>query len=190
MTVPRQLTPVDQGFTPPEDRRRMILRRCLTAIIIVVLVGVPAGYLVISAEQSRESGRKKAAEASASGLRGSWPSKTKRSIFEIPIPRKSTKVAYFETSNWKTSRLYVQFTTTPAGLDRFLADVGTDRGTLAPGVKISGRDADTVGWDFRESMPWESTRKEKPRPRPSQDITVDMTDSTRPRVYVVSTATP
>ncbi|MEO3974515.1 hypothetical protein [Streptomyces sp. CAU 1734] len=190
MTVPRQLTSPDQSFRPPEGRRHMILRRWLTAIIIVLLVGIPAGYLVISAEQSRESGRKKAAEASASGLRDSWPSQTKRSIFEVPIPRKSTKVAYFETSNWKTSRLYVQFTTTSAGLDRFLDGVGTSRGALEEGVGIAPRDAATVGWDFRDGMPWTSTRKEKERPRPSQDITVDLSDADRPRVYVVSTANP
>ncbi|MGW6460861.1 hypothetical protein ACWF94_33865 [Streptomyces sp. NPDC055078] len=191
MTVPRQPTSPDENFRPPESRRHMIIRRWLTAVIIVLLVGIPAGYLVISAEQSRDSGRDKEAESSAQGLRDSWPSRTKRSIFEVPIPPKSTRVAYFETSNWKTSRLYVQFDTTSAGLDLFLEGVGTSRAALQEGViTIGTRDADTVGWDFTSDRFWSGTRHLQEDRRPSQDITVDMTDSTRPRVYVVSTVTP
>ena len=41
----------------------MIRRRWITAVIIVLLIGVPAGYLAISAEQSRTSGRDKETEA-------------------------------------------------------------------------------------------------------------------------------
>ncbi|GAA2256843.1 hypothetical protein GCM10010232_53230 [Streptomyces amakusaensis] len=191
MTVPRQSASPDETFRPPEGRRRMIVRRWLTAIIIVLLVGIPAGYLVISAEQSRESGRHKAAESSASGLRDNWPSQMKRRVFEIPIPMKSTDVAYFETSNWQTSRLYVQFTTTAAGLDRFLADVGTGRDELTEGeIAISRRHAETVGWDFGGDFSWASVSQNNPHPRPSQDITVDRTDPDRPRVFVVSAANP
>ncbi|MFF8960157.1 hypothetical protein [Streptomyces sp. NPDC014894] len=192
MTVPRQSAPTDERFRPPEGRRRMIVRRWLTAIIIVLLVGIPAGYLVISAEQSRESGRHKARESSASGLRDKWPSQMKRRVFEVPIPMKSTDVAYFETSNWKTSRLYVQFTTTAAGLDGFLEGVGSGRGELTDGeITVDPRDADTVGWDFTaDGVSWTATRQTNPRPRPSQDITVDLTDPARPTVYVVSTANP
>ncbi|WP_329024707.1 hypothetical protein [Streptomyces sp. NBC_00690] len=191
MTVPRQPTSPDESFRPPEGRGHMIFRRWLTAIIIVLLVGIPAGYLVISAEQSRDSGRDKAAESSAQGLRDSWPSQMKRRIFEVPIPPESTKVAYFETSNWKTSRLYVQFRTTSAGLDLFLEEVGTSRAELMYGqVTIGAKDARTVGWDFTSERIWAGTSHPGTRPRPSQDITVDMTDSTRPRVYVVSKTTP
>ncbi len=191
MTVPHQSPPPDEGFRPPEDRRHMIRRRWLTAIIIVLLVGVPAGYLVVSAEQSRDSGRDKEAESSARGLRETWPSQTKRRIFEVPIPPKSTDVAYYETSNWKTSRLYVQFRTTSAGLDLFLEEVGTSRGALKDGeIAIGERDAATVGWDFAAERDWFGTSHAQKDPRPSQDITVDMTDTDRPKVYVVSTATP
>ncbi|MFI1868335.1 MULTISPECIES: hypothetical protein [Streptomyces] len=191
MTVPRQPTSPDESFRPPEGRRRMILRRWLTAIIIVLLVGIPAGYLVISAEQSRDSGRDKAAESSAQGLRDSWPSQMKRRVFEVPIPPESTEVAYFETSNWKTSRLYVRFTTTSAGLDLFLDGVGADRAALQEGaVTISPRDAATVGWDFTGDTPWAGLRHTQKDPRPTQDIAVDMTDSAQPKVYVVSTANP
>ncbi|MER6911946.1 hypothetical protein ABT354_09765 [Streptomyces sp. NPDC000594] len=191
MTVPRQPTSPDDSPRPPEGRRRMILRRWFTAITIVLLIGIPAGYLVISAQQSRESGRDKATESSASGLRESWPSQMKRRIFEVPIPAKSTEVAYFETSNWRTSRLYVQFTTTPSGLDRFLTKTGTPRDTLREGgVTIGDRDADTAGWDFTTDREWYGTERDGKRPRPDRDIVVDLTDSTRPTVYVVSTATP
>ncbi|MFI1398098.1 hypothetical protein [Streptomyces sp. NPDC020681] len=191
MTVPRQSTSSDESFRPPEGRRHMLLRRWLTAITIVLLVGIPAGYLVISAEQSRNSGRDKEAESSASGLRKTWPSQMKRRVFEVPIPPKSTSVAYYETSNWKTSRLYVQFRTTSAGLDLFLEGVGTSRAALEDdAVTINERDAETVGWDFGADGDWAGTTHTQKQPRPSQDITVDMTDTSRPRVYVVSTTTP
>ncbi|WP_228973925.1 hypothetical protein [Streptomyces sp. DH12] len=158
---------------------------------MVLLIGVPAGYLAISAEQSRSSGRDKEAESSVSGLQDSWPSKMKRRVFEVPIPARSRDVAYFETSNWKTSRLYVRFTTTGAGLDAFLDDVGTSRSRLAPGaVTVNARDAATVDWTFPAHRDWSGTTHRQDRPRPTRDITVDLTDPAAPRVYVVSTATP
>ncbi|MDN3294007.1 hypothetical protein QWM81_08095 [Streptomyces ficellus] len=175
----------------PEERRHMIRRRVLTAIVIVLLIGIPAGYLVISAQQSRDSGRDKEAESSVTGLQDSWPSRMKRRVFEVPIPAGSTEVAYFETSNWKSSRLYVEFTTSGTGLDDFLYDVGTSRSALGPGdVTISARDADTVGWEFPPGRDWAATTHRQADPRPTQDITVDLTDPAVPRVYVVSTATP
>ncbi|MEU9009011.1 hypothetical protein AB0D12_04330 [Streptomyces sp. NPDC048479] len=192
MTVPRQSTSPDDSAHPPENRRHMIRRRWLTAIIIVLLVGVPAGYLVISAEQSRDSGRDKEAESSATSLRETWPSQTKRRVFEVPIPPKSTDVAYYETSNWKTSRLFVQFRTTSGGLDLFLEGVGTSRAKLHDGVvAISARDAATAGWDFSAGQgDWAGTSHPQKDPRPTQDITVDLSDTARPTVYVVATATP
>ncbi|MFJ6635042.1 hypothetical protein ACIQMR_27130 [Streptomyces sp. NPDC091376] len=169
----------------------MIRRRWLTAIVIVLLIGVPAGYLLISAEQSRDSGRDKEAESSATGLRDSWPSKMKRRVFEVPIPQKSTEVAYYETSNWKSSRLYVKFRTTAAGLDSYLTKVGTSRSRLNTGdVTVHERDAGTVGWTFRPEAAWAATTHKQRDPRPSQDITVDLTDPSAPMVFVVSTATP
>ncbi|MFG3497003.1 hypothetical protein [Streptomyces sp. NPDC047928] len=175
----------------PEDRRHMIRRRLTTAIIIVLLIGIPAGYLLVSAEQSRSSGRDKEAESSVVGLQDSWPSKMKRRVFEVPIPAKSKKVAYYETSNWKSSRLYVQFTTTGSRLDEFLEDVGTSRAELEPGERtVSDRDAGIVGWDFDDDRDWAGTTRRQDPPRPTRDITVDLTDPAVPRVYVVSTATP
>ncbi|AWI31875.1 hypothetical protein E3E14_17855 [Streptomyces sp. ICN441] len=169
----------------------MIWRRALTAAVIVLLIGIPAGYLVISAEQSRDSGRDKEAESSATGLRENWPSKMKRRVFEVPIPPRSTEVAYYETSNWKSSRLYVKFRTTAGGLDAFLNDVGTSRARLKTGeVTVGARDAATVGWVFRPEAAWAGASHRQPGPRPSQDIAVDLTDPSAPMVFVVSTATP
>ncbi|MET7617431.1 hypothetical protein [Streptomyces sp. NPDC005408] len=192
MTVPRQSTSPDENAHPPEDHRHMVRRRWLTAIIIVLLVGIPAGYLVISAEQSRDSGRDKESESSATGLRNTWPSQMKRRVFEVPIPEKSTHVAYYETSNWKTSRLYVQFRTTSAGLDQFLKGVGTSRAQLDDGeISIGARDAETVHWTFGASEgEWAGTSHPQKDPRPTQDITVDLSDRSHPEVFVVSTATP
>ncbi|MFE5908745.1 hypothetical protein ACFQ6B_06610 [Streptomyces wedmorensis] len=150
MTVPHQSTPPRAPQDKmPEDRRHMIRRRWLTAVIIVLLVGIPAGYLVISAGQSRDSGRDKERESSAAGLQANRPSQMKRRVFEVPIPAGAWDVAYYETSNWKTSRLYVQFTTTATGLDAFLAESGTSRAQLVPGhVTVSERDADIADWTF------------------------------------------
>ncbi|MGW7304798.1 hypothetical protein ACWGI1_04370 [Streptomyces sp. NPDC054835] len=188
MTVPHPTAPQDGKL--PEDRRHMLRRRWLTAITIVLLVGIPAGYLVISAGQSRDSGRDKERESSAAGLQHNWPSQMKRRVFEIPIPTGAWDVSYYETSNWKTSRLYVQFTTTANGLDSYLHDSGTSRSALTPGVSVGDHDAGIVGWDFVPAHSWTGTTVSRERPRPTSDITVDLTDPAFPRVYVVSATSP
>ncbi|MEV4945476.1 hypothetical protein [Streptomyces sp. NPDC053755] len=192
MTVPSPSTsPEQQRRKLPEDRRHMIRRRWLTAIIIVLLVGIPAGYLLISAGQSRDSGRDKERESSAAGLQDNWPSQMKRRIFEVPIPAGSRDVSYYETSNWRTSRLYVQFTTSAGKLDSFLDQVGSSRSGLTPDeVTIGERDASIVGWDFAADRDWSGTSINRKKPRPGQDITVDLTDPAAPTVYVVSATTP
>ncbi|MCX5143867.1 MULTISPECIES: hypothetical protein [unclassified Streptomyces] len=188
--VPRQSPPPGEG-PPPEDRRRTIRRRLITATIIVLLIGVPAGYLLISAGQSRRSGQDKAAEAAAQGLREGWPSRMLRRIFEVPIPRDAVEVQYYETNNWKASRMYVQFRTTSNGLDRFLTQVGTGRAALEAGdVTVGERDTKIAGWYFGDGVAWAGTTHRNKDPRPTQDITVDMTDPMSPVVYVVSAATP
>ncbi|MFE3824439.1 hypothetical protein [Streptomyces sp. NPDC059092] len=180
------------GPKPPEDRRHRNRRRWLTAIVIVLLIGIPAGYLAISAGQSRDSGRNKEIESSATGLQDLRPSKMKRRVFEVPIPSGASRVRYFETSNWKTSRLYVQFDVTSVRLDTFLSEMGTSRSALKDGtITITPRDRHTVGWDF--DLPGHDlagTHHSQRSPRPSQDVVVDLTDPGFPRVYVVSTTTP
>ncbi|QIP83803.1 hypothetical protein GLX30_06675 [Streptomyces sp. Tu 2975] len=193
MTTLTTRQPTPQPTPPtPEGRRHMIVRRWITAIVIVLLIGIPAGYLVISAGQSRASGRDKEAESAAQGLRDFWPSIMKRRIFEVPVPKGATRVSYFETSNWKTSRLYVQFRTSPKGLDTFLKGAGTSRAALENGkVTIGDRDSAVVGWNFKlKGRAWAGTVHNQKDPRPSKDITVDLTEPDRPWVYVVSTANP
>ncbi|MFC0845326.1 MULTISPECIES: hypothetical protein [Streptomyces] len=188
--VPRQSPSPDQP-PAPEDHRHMIRRRWLTAIIIVLLIGVPAGYLAISAGQSRDSGRDKESEASATGLQNDWPSKTQRRIYDVPVPSSATDVKYFETNSWAVSKLYVQFKTTAAGLAEFLKDSGTGTAALRPGsVAIGATDARTVGWSFPSGHDWAGTRHAQKDPLPTQDITVDESDPDNPVVFVVSTATP
>ncbi|WP_030961201.1 hypothetical protein [Streptomyces sp. NRRL S-378] len=193
-TLPHQASAPDEGGTPqptPEDRRHVVKRRWITAIIIVLLIGVPAGYLAISTQQSRESGRDKAAKVGASTVRPGWPSRVQRSIYEVPIPAKAWKVGFLETNNWRTSRLFTQFAVTPADLDAFLASVGTSRAQLVAGdVTISPHDSEVAGWSWSPRATWYGTSLEQDDPRPSRDITVDLTDPEHPKVYVVSTTTP
>lgn len=189
--VPRQSPPPPGEGPTPEERRRTIRRRLITATIIVLLIGIPAGYLLISAGQSRRSGQDKAAEAAAQGLREGWPSRMLRRIFEVPVPGDAKEVQYYETNNWKASRMYVQFRTTSNGLDRFLTQVGTGRAALETGkVTVGERDTDIAGWYFGDGVSWAGTTHSNEDPRPTQDITVDMTDPMSPVVYVVSAATP
>ncbi|MFI9293200.1 hypothetical protein [Streptomyces gardneri] len=204
MTLPHQSQQSPQSHEPqqaqpphrsdgklPEDHRHMIRRRWITAVIIVLLVGIPAGYLVVSAGQSRASGRDKERESSAAGLQTNPPSWMKRRVFEVPVPWGAWDVAYYETSNWKTSRLYVEFTTDAYGLDFFLFNAGTSRSQLTPGrITIGDRDSEIVGWTFHEGTTWSGTTVEREEPRPTTDITVDLTDPAFPRVYAVSTTSP
>ncbi|MFE0131119.1 sugar kinase [Streptomyces sp. NPDC059037] len=203
MTVPRQPSSPDSpdssdspdspdgGKRPPEDRRHMIRRRWLTATIIVLLIGVPAGYLVISANQSRNSGRDKEAKYSATGLTAGWPSKVQRRLYDVPIPPYSREVAYYETNNWRTSRLYAQFLTSNKGLNKFLKQIGTSTADLEKNdITISKRDRKVVGWEFTDPGPWYGLTHEQKDPIPTLDVVVNRANPDHPMVYVVSTTTP
>jgi hypothetical protein len=169
----------------------MIRRRTLTLLTIVLLIGIPAGYLVISANQSRDSGKVKEARYSATGLTEGWPSKLQRRIYEVPVPAPADEVAHYETNNWKTSRLYVQFETTGAGLDAFLASMGVTRDDLERDEKvISDRDQEVTGWHFDRPGPWWGLVHEQKNPAPTQDVLVDLGHPDRPMVYVVSRTVP
>ncbi|GEC03487.1 hypothetical protein SSP24_11420 [Streptomyces spinoverrucosus] len=194
-TLPPQAGPADEAQVPAEDRRHVIRRRALTLLIIVLLIGIPAGYLVISANQSRNSGKDKEEKYSARGLTKGWPSKVQRRLYQVPIPRPSNRVAWYETNNWKTSRLYVQFQTTHAGLDRFLKQVGVSRSELTKGdVTIGSRDQQVTGWRFsgpgaRPGANWGLVHQQK-NPKPTQDIVVNTGNPKYPTVYVVSRLVP
>ncbi|MDN0200753.1 sugar kinase [Streptomyces sp. S.PNR 29] len=190
-TLPHQPGPADRPGRPAEDRRHMIRRRALTLLIIVLLIGIPAGYLVISANQSRDSGKDKEAKYSATGLTAGWPSKLQRRLYQVPVPHPSGQVAYYETNNWKTSRLYVQFQTPNAGLDAFLAGVGVTRDDLKKGdITIGARDQRITGWKFTGPGPWLGLVHRQKNPAPTLDIVVSMSDPNNPFVYIVSRTVP
>jgi hypothetical protein len=169
----------------------MIRRRALTLLIIVLLIGVPAGYLVISANQSRDSGKDKEEKYSARGLTEEWPSRVQRRLYRVPIPGSSEQVAYYETNNWKTSRLYVQFLTSNEGLDNFLKTIGTSSDALKKDdIAISARDQRVVRWKFTGPGPWSGLRHAQKNPAPTQNIVVNWSKPGHPMVYVVSRTTP
>ncbi|MDG9720478.1 sugar kinase [Streptomyces sp. DH24] len=188
--VPHPAKP-DQPPRPAEDRRHMIRRRALTLLTIVLLIGIPAGYLVISANQSRDSGRDKEAKYSATGLTAGWPSKVQRRLYQVPIPHPADRIAYYETNNWKTSRLYVQFGTTAAGLDAFLTGMGVTRGDLRKGdVTIGARDQKVSGWKFPDDGRWWGLAHRQKNPAPTQDVVVNLSNPDHVMVYVVSRTVP
>ncbi|MFD8383552.1 hypothetical protein ACFV2X_34425 [Streptomyces sp. NPDC059679] len=166
-------------------------RRWLKAVVVFLLITIPAGYMVISALQSRNSGEDKQENASATGLTQGWPSKVQRRIYDVWIPGYSNDVAFYETNSWKTSSLYVQFVTSVQGLDRFLVRLGTDRAELENGrVTIDADDAKKVGWRIGGDEDWSGMVLKQKEPQPELDITVDFDNRRHPKVYVVSTVTP
>lgn len=185
----------------PSNRRRWFI-----LFVVILLIGIPAGYIVISAGQSRDSGQDKQARAAAEGLTAEWPPRVTRRIYEVPITGYSADVAFYETNSWNTSKLYVQFTTSENGLNLFLDRIGSAPGELDPGrVTISGKEAAEVGWHLGAGHPsassralsavptdkedWSGLVRNLPGPRPRLEVTVDRSNPAHPMVYVVSTVT-
>ncbi|MDT0380358.1 hypothetical protein RM572_16510 [Streptomyces sp. DSM 42041] len=181
-TAPPAVPPADR---PPHRPKHRVLALC----VVVLLIAIPAGYLVQSAFVSRDSGENKQREAALSNLHYEWPSKVQRRVYEVPIPKGSSYVAYWESNAWEKSSLHVQFRTSQKNLARFLRDVGTDREALREGeVAISREQAERVGWDLRaDGRTYAGVVHEQPEPAPDLRIAVDTTPDKRPRVYVVST---
>ncbi len=167
-------------------------RRWLKAVIVFLLIAIPAGYLVISAIQSRNGGEDKAEAASAKGLSAGYPTRVQRRIYDVPVPPHSKKVAFYETNSWKVSSLYVQFITSSDGLDSFLHRIGTGRSALDKGkVTITGAQAKKVGWQVGEAgHDWAGMEFKQKDPQPKLRITVKFDNPSHPKVYVVSTVTP
>ncbi|MFJ7150504.1 sugar kinase [Streptomyces sp. NPDC100445] len=189
--LPRQAPPPDEPRRPAEDPRHKTRRRALTLLIIVLLIGVPAGYLVISANQSRNSGKDKEEKYSATGLTPGWPSKVQRRLYQVSVPHPADHIAYYETNNWKTSRLYVQFRTNPAGLDSFLETMGARRDQLRKDdITVGERDRKVSGWTFTGPGPWRGLTHAQKNPAPTQDVVVNLSDPDRPMVFVVSRTVP
>ncbi|KUN89843.1 sugar kinase [Streptomyces bungoensis] len=189
-SLPHQAAPPGEPHRPAENPRHRIKRRAITLLIIGLLIGVPAGYLMISANQSRSSGKDKEAKYSATGLTPGWPSKVQRRLYQLPVPHPADYIAYYETNNWKTSRLYLQFRTTEAGLDTFLGTMGVRREQLKKNdVTIGARDRRVSGWTFTGPGWWGLTHQQK-NPAPTQDVVVNTSDPNYPMVYVVSRTVP
>lgn len=157
--------------------------------VVPLMVLVPIGYLLISAEQSRDSGEGKQQEAATTVLsHHSWPTKVQRRIYEVPIPLGSTNVGYLETNSWKTSSLYVQFATTPSGLDTFLAQIRISRAALRTGyIPISGQEAKRAGWVWHTDRVWAGARLTQHGDKPDHSIVVNLNNPERPYIYLVST---
>ncbi|MFE9093222.1 sugar kinase [Streptomyces sp. NPDC007264] len=190
-SIPRPASTADGSSPPPEDRRHMIRRRALTLLIIVLLIGVPAGYLMISADQSRNSGKDKEAKYSATGLSWGWPSRVQRRLYQVTIPMDGRLVASYETNNWKTSRLYVQFRTSEDGLSEFLGGLDTTSAALKKGdIAIGTRDRDIADWTFTGPGPWFGLTHRQKNPAPTLDVVVNRAEPGRPMVYVVSRTVP
>ena len=184
-TATRADAPAASLARPPHRPRH----RWLTALIVVLLIALPAGYLALSAYQSRDSGEGKERIASARGLIYEWPSKVQRRIYEVPIPSGAAYVGYYEENSWSRSSMYVEFRCSPGQLSRFLEDLGTTPSALEPGeITVSRADADTVGWNFDDpERRYAGLVVHKSPAQPTVSVTVDITSEERPRVYVVST---
>ncbi|OPF78533.1 hypothetical protein VT50_0219175 [Streptomyces antioxidans] len=181
--------PASGGPTPGGGRRP---RRWVKALAIFLLIAIPAGYLVISAIQSRNGGEDKAEAASATGLSAGYPTRVQRRIYDVPVPLYSKKVAFYETNSWKVSSLYVQFVTSRHGLDSFLTKLGTRRSALDEGeVTITKGQAKKVGWQVgAPGHDWAGMIIKRQDPQPKLRITVKFDNPVHPKVYVVSTVTP
>jgi hypothetical protein len=155
-----------------------------------VLVLAPVGYVLVSAEQSRDSGSGKPGQASATGLTHYWPTKVQRRIYQVPIPLggAATDVAYLETNSWAISTLYVQFQTSAGGLDTFLAQVGTSRAALKAGdITITASQRKVVRWNFVPTREWAGLSLTEHGDKPDHNVVVDLTDPDQPVIYVTST---
>ncbi|OEV04377.1 hypothetical protein AN216_08695 [Streptomyces oceani] len=174
------------GQRPPHRPRH----RIVTLLIVVLLIAVPAGFLVKAAFVSRDSGEEKQREAALSDLTWERPSKADLRIYDVPMPKSASYVAHYEANSWKTSSLHVQFRITDEKLDKFLHNVGTNGSQLRTGAwsGVSEAQAERVGWEFGKSgRSYAGLVYQESQQHPELQITVDTTAEERPRVYVVST---
>ncbi|MEV8476149.1 hypothetical protein [Streptomyces sp. NPDC051173] len=189
MTATMELT--ERTAQPQEPGTGRPRRRWLKAVIVFLLITIPAGYLYISAMQSRGGSDSKKEQAAATGLEEGWPSQLQRRIYEVTVPPYAENVASFETNSWKSSSLFLQFTTTRAKFAKWLTDVGTSASALKDGdVTIDDDQAAQVGWKFGSGHRWAGTVREQDKPKPSLAITANLDNPDYPQVFVVSTTTP
>lgn len=166
-------------------------RRWLKPLIVFLLIAIPAGYLYISAMQSRGGGESKKEQAAATGLEEGWPTRLQRRLYEVSVPPYAEHVASYETNAWKASSLFLQFTTTREKFDEWLDDYAGSDAELKDGeVTIDEDEAAVVGWKFADGHHWAGTVHEQERPKPNLEITANLDNPDFPQVYVVSTTTP
>ncbi|MGW1073424.1 hypothetical protein [Streptomyces sp. NPDC002537] len=181
----------ERTATPDGPERPSGGRRWLKAVIVFLLIAIPAGYLYISAMQSRGGSESKKEQAARTGLEEGWPSQLQRRIYEVMVPSGAENVASYESNSWKSSSLYLQFTTTREKFAKWLTDVGTSASALKNGeVTIDDDQAAEVGWKFGAGHRWAGTVKEQDKPKPSLEITANLDNPDYPQVFVVSTTTP
>jgi hypothetical protein len=156
--------------------------------VVPLLVLVPMGYVAVSAAQSRGSGEDAIHEQAGRQLTQVYPTQLQQRIYQVTVPRGSRYVRNLESNSWDTSELYAEFVTTAGGLDTFLAQIGTSRAALRYGkVAMTAAQSKAAGWNFAIPRTWAGLSLHRPGDKPDHDITVDMTNPDRPRVYVVST---
>ncbi|MFI6564502.1 hypothetical protein [Streptomyces sp. NPDC050534] len=173
------------GRRPPAVAGR--LRRWAAAVLLTV---IPAVYLAISADQSHNVTAARKLRAEQKGLVHETPSAVQRGVYQVPVPPGAGDVAFFEANTWEKDSLYVQFTTTRAGLTGFLARTGTSRAHLRHGrvtIAVPRGQSARVRWRFPAGRHWAGTTLPAPGLHPSREITVNLDDPGRPAVYVVST---
>ncbi|MFC5719218.1 hypothetical protein ACFP1Z_03330 [Streptomyces gamaensis] len=165
--------------------------RWLKPVIAFLLIAIPVGYLYISAMQSRAGSAPKREEAARTGPEEGWPSRVQRRIYEVAPPGRSEDVSHFEVNAWKSSSLYLRFTTDRKGLKTFLKRVGTTAAELRTGeVPIDQEQAAVVGWKIGSGEHWAGETLSHDKPRPTLEIAVNTDNPDYPQVFVVSTATP
>jgi hypothetical protein len=180
------LTAADVGAPAPRTPRNP--PRWVRWTVVPLLVLVPMGYVAVSAAQSRGSGESPQQLAAGRQLTQVYPTALQQRIYQVTIPMGARYVRNMETNSWVTSVLYAEFQTTAGGLDTFLAQIGTSRASLRDGrVAMTAAQSKAVGWNFTIPRTWAGLTLHQAGDKPDHNITVDLTNPDRPRVYVVST---
>jgi hypothetical protein len=161
-----------------------------SAAAAVGLVVVPAAYLAVSADQSHNVAATRKLRAEQAGLVRGRPSAVRRGVYRMPLPADASGVAFFEANTWEEDSLYVEFTTTSAGLTGFLSGLGTSRSHLRGGRvadAVPARLRSRVGWRFPPGHHWACVTLNTRGLRPGHQVTVNLDDPQKPVVFAVST---
>ena len=120
--VPRTRTAARRG--PARGPRRGTV--LLTLLIVVLLIAVPAGYLVISAEQSRDSGEDKQREGRRHQPHLRLAQQVQRSVYEVPLPLQSSHRTPSTRTTLEDQLALRAVPHVDERPRRFLEDVGTE----------------------------------------------------------------